>query len=694
MVLSAFDPAPAPDPASAPRPRIPSAVLALAIFVASVLLGSWRIGETIDINSDEATYAIESVALYQTGMTRWNGAPFLVHPPAFFSVEALYFRLRGIGSGPLFQRLVAAPYTIGVALLPPDAPPTDDDVFHAIVAGRYLSVVYGAGVVVLLFLLGLQLGGRRIGLAAAALAVIDPYLLRRNHYNMLEPLTTLFGLAMLLVYARALDQPGPARRRRYLLAAGLLLGLALLSKEIAVLYTLPLLVHALLFRRAGIRDLLAVGGLAAAIYALFPLWAALSGNFALWWSTKTWLFQRLVGVIHDTGITRPGKSLTNPSLGTIADYWTSFTILGLAGVLAALWVVVYLRRGLRDPGSDLLAAVILGGYGFFIAVWRLGGVLNEQFFYLIMPLAILAVIYAGARWRGYWQQATAGMRWARGLTRAAGLGTVLLAGLGVLLLYDLGHGILRYGFSRDDSYAQVDGYLARTLPPGAGVVGRDALDLYLLPRNPVYVISFLANTAESFVPLNIAEKQVPVAILNEQALAEHYNGANEIFYNWVQENGDRLTTFHGRRWQTAAYRIDYARAGASRYGANSLSAGRPATASSVEDPAALPAQNAFDARITTRWASAVGDQAWIAVDLGQRQHIGRVDLTWETAYAEHYALEVSDDGRTWTTFYQTTHGQGGVEQVTGDTAGRYVRLQLSQRATPYGYSLWEISVYP
>ena len=67
-------------------------------------------------------------------------------------------------------------------------------------------------------------------------------------------------------------------------------------------------------------------------------------------------------------------------------------------------------------------------------------------------------------------------------------------------------------------------------------------------------------------------------------------------------------------------------------------------------------------------------------------------LTWETAYATAYQIQVSADGTTWTTVYSTTTGAGGTENLTFTGTGRYVRMYGTARATQYGYSLWEFSV--
>ncbi len=108
----------------------------------------------------------------------------------------------------------------------------------------------------------------------------------------------------------------------------------------------------------------------------------------------------------------------------------------------------------------------------------------------------------------------------------------------------------------------------------------------------------------------------------------------------------------------------------------------------------LPATNAVDGNLSTRWGSRYSDPQWIYVDLGSTQKIGRVKLNWDTAYAKAYQIQVSNDAQTWTTIYNTSSGTGGVNDLTGlDGSGRYVRMNGTVRGTQWGYSLWEMSVY-
>ncbi|GAA0576074.1 hypothetical protein GCM10010172_71030 [Paractinoplanes ferrugineus] len=123
-----------------------------------------------------------------------------------------------------------------------------------------------------------------------------------------------------------------------------------------------------------------------------------------------------------------------------------------------------------------------------------------------------------------------------------------------------------------------------------------------------------------------------------------------------------------------------------------LSQGRPATASSTES-GAYAASAAVDGNTGTRWSSAFSDPQWLRVDLGATATITSVKLTWEAAYAKSFQIQTSADGSTWTTVYSTTTGTGGTQSLTVRGSGRYVRVNGTVRATPYGYSLWEFQVY-
>jgi hypothetical protein len=120
---------------------------------------------------------------------------------------------------------------------------------------------------------------------------------------------------------------------------------------------------------------------------------------------------------------------------------------------------------------------------------------------------------------------------------------------------------------------------------------------------------------------------------------------------------------------------------------------KPTIASSIVS-SSYSSSAAVDGNTGTRWASAHTDNEWIQVDLGTSTAINEVKLTWEAAYGKAYKIAVSTDNATWKTVYSTTTGAGGTETIKfAQTTARYVRMIGVQRATSYGYSLYEFGVY-
>ena len=115
-----------------------------------------------------------------------------------------------------------------------------------------------------------------------------------------------------------------------------------------------------------------------------------------------------------------------------------------------------------------------------------------------------------------------------------------------------------------------------------------------------------------------------------------------------------------------------------------------ATSSAVEN-AGMAAPMAIDGKLNTRWTSSFENGAWIQFDFGVKTPIGYMKLQWENAYGKQYVLQTSDDGQNWTPLRHVENGQGGTEEFFNLGANaRFIRLQGVQRATNYGYSLFEV----
>lgn len=118
-----------------------------------------------------------------------------------------------------------------------------------------------------------------------------------------------------------------------------------------------------------------------------------------------------------------------------------------------------------------------------------------------------------------------------------------------------------------------------------------------------------------------------------------------------------------------------------------------AVASSVE-ATGFEASKAVDGSATTRWSSTFSDAQWIYVDLGAAYNVDRVKIIWEAAYASAYQIQVSDNLSSWDPLRSVSGNTSLVNDQTGlSGTGRYVRINCTTRATPYGYSIFELEVY-
>jgi len=157
---------------------------------------------------------------------------------------------------------------------------------------------------------------------------------------------------------------------------------------------------------------------------------------------------------------------------------------------------------------------------------------------------------------------------------------------------------------------------------------------------------------------------------------------------YIRMNGTQRATQYG--YSLFEFAVQGTPAGGG--GSTLLSQGHPATSSGNENASLGPA-NAVDGNTGTRWSSAFSDPQWLQVDLGAAHTINRVVLNWEAAYGRAFQLQTSPDGTNWTSIFSTTTGTGGVQDLSVSGSGRYVRMNGTQRATQYGYSLWEFQVY-
>ncbi|MGL1903151.1 MAG: discoidin domain-containing protein [Fibrobacterales bacterium] len=119
-----------------------------------------------------------------------------------------------------------------------------------------------------------------------------------------------------------------------------------------------------------------------------------------------------------------------------------------------------------------------------------------------------------------------------------------------------------------------------------------------------------------------------------------------------------------------------------------------ATASSIESPYQL-ANHAVDGDMDTRWSSEHSNFHWLQIDLGSEQTIEKLELHWENAFAESYKIYVSQTSSDWgTAVHERNSGDGGFDEIIKSMgSGRYITIECLNRATIYGFSLYEVLAY-
>lgn len=119
-----------------------------------------------------------------------------------------------------------------------------------------------------------------------------------------------------------------------------------------------------------------------------------------------------------------------------------------------------------------------------------------------------------------------------------------------------------------------------------------------------------------------------------------------------------------------------------------------ATASSLRaggDPG-----RAVDGNPKTYWASAVRDKRpWIQLDFGGEREYGGVIIDWGPRPLTDYAIEASDDARTWRRL-RTVHDSNGPRDAfpLPETESRYLRILAQRFVDPEGITVAEIKLGP
>lgn len=105
------------------------------------------------------------------------------------------------------------------------------------------------------------------------------------------------------------------------------------------------------------------------------------------------------------------------------------------------------------------------------------------------------------------------------------------------------------------------------------------------------------------------------------------------------------------------------------------------------------AQNANDSLMNTRWSSNFSEPHFLTLDLQNYYQINKIKIHWEYAHAQSYKILFSNDSVTWDTAVVKTNSNGGLDEFSVNNQARYIKLLCLERATEYGFSLYEFEVF-
>jgi hypothetical protein len=120
----------------------------------------------------------------------------------------------------------------------------------------------------------------------------------------------------------------------------------------------------------------------------------------------------------------------------------------------------------------------------------------------------------------------------------------------------------------------------------------------------------------------------------------------------------------------------------------------PRVSVSSEETVLLRSDLAVDGDPNTRWSSSFADNQWLVIDLFEPREIRSVGILWNSAAAANGSVQVSTDGAAYETVAPIRDGSEGWQTIELDrpAVGRYLRLLLTERSSPWGFSIHEILV--
>ena len=199
-------------------PKIYASIL---VFSLALFLRIWRLSSAPGIYVDEPIYVEIAANLPIQGGIYLSGIPWFVHPPLFFILQSQFFQALGINAVS----------------------------FSNILAARIPTCIISSLTVLIVFLWISKISNIMIGGLASLLLMLEQYSLNFGRVGIMESTVIFFIVASLYSLWSAVQTHD---LKRYILG-GVLFGLALLTKELAIYVLIILLFWVILSRYAKIK---------------------------------------------------------------------------------------------------------------------------------------------------------------------------------------------------------------------------------------------------------------------------------------------------------------------------------------------------------------------------------------------------------------------------------------------------------
>jgi len=506
--------------------RTPVAVVAVVVFLVTLLVHGYRLNAAPDVFSDEGVYLLVGNSLASGAGLTINHSVFLWHPPAYFLVEAAYIKLAGL---------------------------TNADPLSALLSVRYLNIFFSASTAVLVMLFGRKLHSYKAGLIMVALFLMDPYVQRINRRGMLETLAML--CVLLGVYIFFTRRPHLTMWQR--LGAGVAFGLAMLTKEAMFLELFALIATVLWFRRSQLRDVAWVAAIAWAVYLPYPIWELAMGQGNGYLYFQFFDIDRILSSI--TGPHLPPPSGVDPTSGAaktfsldnlqilLSQYGMSYLLIALAAIFTVVLILRFRHlvaaRYLITWFWHLVAARYLITWSIcsFASGLVLGRVSDQYFYYLIVPSIIVAgyvlasLLETYLRSRSPEKMSTFDLNrpvFARNSIEYKMLWRPIFAIFIVIFLYNCYVWADKYAVGSDDAYIKVIEYVRTHIPTGETIETSDDAAYYFL--SPSYDVRLDRSTK---IIMDRCERYF---IMSSKDAWGGYEEMTPQFYDWVLENSRPL----------------------------------------------------------------------------------------------------------------------------------------------------------